>query len=97
MNWEGNDAIEEVSDNEATVIERRKAALKTRKQLKEHAAHQELINLDLGADESEEAGDSEDEYVEVKEVKEEVKPDKGVRRYSQLKFDHHLIVGYHLC
>ncbi|KAF8906293.1 hypothetical protein CPB84DRAFT_1770475 [Gymnopilus junonius] len=62
MTWEGDQAIEECSDDEATIQTRRKTALKSRKRYTELSPEPQVL-----PEESEESAGSEDEYVEDKE------------------------------
>jgi hypothetical protein len=69
--WEGEQAVEECTDEDDTaVVQRRMAVMKTRpaQQSDEGKRSPALVDaLKLGAEESEEADDSEDDYVDENE------------------------------
>ncbi|KDR80731.1 hypothetical protein GALMADRAFT_241158 [Galerina marginata CBS 339.88] len=73
MTWEGEHAVEECTEDETTVISRRKAALKTRKRTPE---------TKYVVEESEESESSEDEYVE--DNKETVVRNKAPEKHHNL-------------
>ena len=73
MQWEGDQAVEECSDDDDAIVQRRKAVLKSRPKhqrgepVKKPSQHQDarLVEaIKFEAEESEELDDSEDEYVE---------------------------------
>jgi hypothetical protein len=70
VHWEGVQAVEECTDDdEVTVVERRKAVLKSQSKQREakkkqHQDPQLIEALNFEAEESDDLEDSEDEYVE---------------------------------
>lgn len=72
MHWEGDQAVEECSDDDDAIVQRRKAVLKSRPKNQrgdpdKKPRHQDARMVEpikFEAEESDESDDSEDEYVE---------------------------------
>lgn len=73
MHWEGDQAVEECSDDDDAIVQRRKAVLKSRpkhqrgdadKKPRQHQDARMVEPIKFEAEESDESDDSEDEYVE---------------------------------